>query len=235
MAEITRRALTTAALSMVAAPAWAQAADADYAGWVFFEDGADMPLQLHLRAQTALLSFPSARAFGLPAQRAALPDGRVEFARDGDRRLAVAGGFDGPAFRGQFTQGNLRGSVELVASARPLATQRRDAPAAGVYRGQGEGAFVLSGWEWGEPRVLDVASGAGRSLVAVGAGGWMVGGARYAPWPEQAMYSFSDGAATKSANGATARYQRIALRDEIVRFDSGGVSLEGTLTLPPGG
>lgn len=231
----TRRSVTAAALAMAATPAWAQQADADYAGWVFFDNGSDMPLQVHLRGETALLSFPTGRAFGVAAQRAALPDGRTEFALEGEPRLAVTGSFEGAAFRGVFVRGSeLRGRTELFASARPLTTQSRQAPAGGVYRGLGEEAFVLSAWAWGEPRLLDVASGADRTLFALDTGGWMAGGALYAPAPEEAVFAFEDGAATRSANGATTRYQRVALRDEIVRFDSAGVTLEGTLTLPPG-
>jgi pimeloyl-ACP methyl ester carboxylesterase len=220
---------------MAATPARAQQGDADYAGWVFFDNGSDMPLQAHLRGEAALLSFPTGRAFGVAAQRAALPDGRIEFALEGEPRLTVTGSFEGGAFRGRFERGpELRGRVELFASARPLATQSRDGPASGVFCGLGEAAFVLSAWAWGEPRLLDIASGADRTLFALSAGGWMAGGALYTPSREESVFVFEDGAAMRSANGATTRYERVALRDEIVRFDSAGVTLEGTLTLPPG-
>lgn len=219
-------------------PAFAQESrNADYAGWLFFDNGDDMPLQLHCRGEIFSLSFPTANAYAVPLT-AHREGTRLELSRGtGERSIRILGTRSEAAFSGRFSQGGVRGTFDMARSAAPLATARRALPEGlfGPYRAANGEVLVLSAWRWGEPRLMDLETGADRTLFALADDGWMLGSALYTPDRDEGrMRIAADGAELRRTGGPAVTFRRLAVRETEIAFMSGGVALRGTLSLPPG-
>jgi pimeloyl-ACP methyl ester carboxylesterase len=220
----------------------------DYAGWAYLRSGGDLPLRWRCTAAGAgpaiTVSLPHQRSFDLAADCAVTPAGAVTVAvRTRGAGLSFEGALHGDEVRGTLRFGDEDGTFELVRSSVPLVAVRSGvAGAEGVYRSEEGELLLLSAWSWGELRLLDLSSGADRTLFASDEEEFVAGPACGLPAPLQARFHLA-----RAAGGAVEalersgpdgssphEYVRVPLREEEIDFPSGAAVLRGTLLAPAG-
>ena len=134
-------------------------------------------------------------------------------------------------FAGRLTRGRISGTVRQGALRGRFEARRGRASslvARGVYAGGGRSVAVVDD-PYGPARLVDLDTGGVHALYPSG-GGFAVGSGFATRAPAQGTARFGTTAAV--IGGSSAR--RVPTRQLEVRFRSGGVTLSGTLTLPPG-
>src|SRR5262245_25529670 len=220
----------------------------DYAGWAFLSAGGDFPLRWRCRddqgATSVTVSLPHQRTLDLAAECSVGPDGETTVELK-DRRgagLSFTGVRAGDGVRGVLRMdGRDAGSFELVQSAVPLPTVRPEsyAGAAGLYRSAAGECLQLTTWPWGELLVLDLTSGAERTLFAAGEDEFVAGPSLGLPAPVEARFLLLRGTDDRVAalerrddRGPAREYERLLLHEEELSFPSGDATLRGTLIEP---
>jgi dienelactone hydrolase len=189
-------------------------------------------------AGTYLLGGPGTITFDITGKRAVVALGvghagaqtvrvstagsRVRFQLPGRPQLVFDGQFNGDAIRGTVRQGATRGTFGVRRG------EGRALIAPGFYAGGGRMLAVVDD-PYGPARLVDLDSGEVHGLYAAG-GGFAIGSGFATRAPTQGNARFD----VRGAVIAGARAARQPLRQLEVRFPSGGTTLSGTLTLPPG-
>ena len=134
-------------------------------------------------------------------------------------------------FSGRLTRGRIRGTVRQGTIRGTFQARRGGAPslaAPGIYAGDDRTLAVVDD-PYGPARLLDLDTGEVHGLYPSG-GGFAVGSgwATRAPTHGTARFGASSAVVEDSS------FTRLPFRQLEVRFRSGGVTLAGTLTVPPG-
>ncbi len=134
-------------------------------------------------------------------------------------------------FSGRLVRGRIHGTVRQGTIHGTFEARRGRAPsllAPGIYTGGGRTLAVVDD-PYGPARLLDLDSGEVHGLYPSG-GGFAVGSGWATRAPTKGVARF--GATSAVIDGAS--FARLPFRQLEVRFPSGGVTLSGTLTVPPG-
>src|SRR5262249_39820349 len=145
----------------------------DYAGWAYGDDG-DFPLRLRVESgdpPRVFIHSPAQRAVNLTTENVRAEAGGLSFDRVNSKgnQLSYRLQAEADALRGHIiVDGKNYCSLELVRAAEPLPVvdPAAFANAAGPYRAANGAALVLSPWFWGEMRLMDMETGAERTLFA---------------------------------------------------------------------
>jgi uncharacterized protein len=160
---------------------------------------------------------------GLQTVPASTAAGKVRFRLPGTPGpIVFSGRLSGRRIRGTVRQGAVRGTFQARRGRAPSLVAR------GLYAGGGRTVAVVDD-PYGPARLVDLDTGAVHALYSSG-GGFVVGSGFATRAPTQGTARFGPSAAEIVGNSST----RVAVRQVEVRFRSGGVTLSGTLTLPPG-
>jgi uncharacterized protein len=152
----------------------------------------------------------------------AIAGGRIRFTVPGRPSLSFDGAIGSGRLAGSVRQGPMRGS---------FSTSRAGAPsllARGLYAGGGRVQAVVDD-PYGPARLVDLDSGRVRALYESGSS-FVIGSGFATRAPTTGTASFTAAGARIEGTPAT----RLRVRQLEVRFASGGVTLAGTLTIPPG-
>jgi uncharacterized protein len=141
-------------------------------------------------------------------------------------------GRPGPlVFEGRLRKGRIAGSVRQAGRRGVFNARHASAPrllAQGMFDAGGDG-FAVVDTPFGAPRLVDLGSGEVHGLYGRGSA-FDIGSGFATRAPSGGVASFGATAARIGDRPA----QRLRFRQLEVRFQSGGVSLAGTLTIPPG-
>lgn len=222
-----------------------------YAGWAYLHGGGDFPLRLRVTATdaatkpTVTIDSPAERQYEIATENVVATSVSIAFERT--RANGTPTRFDlrveGDALRGSMIVGGESvAAVELERSIEPIAAEPVDwfADCAGTYRADDGRALVVSRTGWGELDLVDLEAGIERALFPSGEDRFFAGAAHYVPSPVSMRVKFlRDGdddviALEREVDGVKTRFARVEHRERIVRFENAGLTLEGTLTLPPG-
>lgn len=223
----------------------------DWVGWGYEVAGGDYPLQLRVRASAAAaapevrIAFPHHGARDLPASEVHAGGRTLEFRQRGDSGEVwlYRAELDGDRLKGSLDlDGSQVSTFELSRAAREIAPLRpeRYRDCAGVYRGAAGPGVVVTRWPWGELRLLDLGTGAMRTLFPVDDDRFFAGAAEYVPTPVAFEATFERDAEQEVAvlvlarDGVERRLARSALEEEEVQWRSGDALLSGTLVKPAG-
>ncbi len=226
----------------------------DWTGWGYEESGGDFPLHLTIVAPSAgspasiEIGFPHLGRTHVPTEVAELATDHVAFTQKDDAGRtwlwsATATKDGGLAGEMKF-DGELTAKFELARSPEPLATIAKDrlARRVGSYRSAAGGALVVSAWSWGELRLIDLASGAVRTLFPVDDESFFTGPAEYVPDPIESRIEFrfdADGAVTSLVrtvgSGKPEEFARNRFVEDELTWSCRGADLSGTLISPNDG
>ena len=134
-------------------------------------------------------------------------------------------------FSGRLTRSRIRGTVRQGTARGTFQVRRGRAPslvAPGIYAGGGRTVAVVDD-PYGPARLVDLDTGELHGLYPSG-GGFVLGSGWRTRAPTKGTARF--GASSAVIDGSS--FARLPFRQLEVRFPSGGVTLSGTLTVPPG-
>jgi uncharacterized protein len=148
--------------------------------------------------------------------------GRIRFTLPGRPALSFDGAIGSGRLAGSVRQGAVRGSFSARAGSGAGLLAR------GIYAGGGRMQAIVDD-PYGPARIVDLDSGRVRALYGSGAS-FEIGSGFATRAPRTGTASFSAAGARIEGVAAT----RVRVRQLEVRFTSGGVTLAGTLSIPPG-
>jgi uncharacterized protein len=217
------RALLALALVLAVPAACADAASVDGTWRGTFAVPRLLPISVSLTGSTATVALPAGHS-APTSVRVRRSGAHVRFALPGrPTALAFDGVLRGAAIKGSVTQAGLRGTFTLRHGA------ALDVGDFGVYR-LDDGHAVSVELAGGRRLLLDYDADEVHGLFKAGAT-WTVGAGLGVRDPVAGTAAFSQGL-DLSLRGATRHGPRLAVRQQEVRFRSGGVLLAGTLTVP---
>jgi len=213
-------ALLSAAVALVVvadAPSLAAAVTGSWSGTYSLHGEDSVTFVVAGTRATVALGAAHAAAQSVPFSGS---NGRIRFQLPG-RPAAVV-------FEGRLRNGRIRGSVRQAGLRGAFHVRRGAAPrllAQGLYAG---GRAVVD-TPFGVPRLVDLETGEVHGLYGRGSA-FDVGSGFATRAPAAGVASFGPAGAVIAGQPA----QRLRVRQYEVRFQSGSVSLAGTLTIPPG-
>src|SRR3954469_4418122 len=184
--------------------------------------GGSAPVAFDISGKRANVALGAGHA-GLQSVPVSAAKGKLTFRLPGAPSAVI--------FSGRLTRGRIRGTVRQGTARGTFQVRRGRAPsltAPGIYAGGGRTLAVVDD-PYGPARLLDLDSGEVHGLYPSG-GGFVVGSGWATRAPTEGAARF--GATSAVVGGAS--YGRLPFRQLEVRFPSGGVTLSGTLTVPPG-
>ncbi len=224
-------------------------ATVDYAGWVYTSAYGDFPIRFHvdLDGKTPTLTYdsPAAKAFALPVVNLVRSGDLLTFERNvGDKANWIfKARIAGESFTGDLYLGDVHlGDFDATRTPLPIEPTRPDryTDCAGTFRAADGSTLLVTTWQWGELRLLDLAAGAERTLFCMGEDQFFSGSAMYVPSPLESRITFvrnadDDVIGLDRADAKTSKhYVFTPPREEDVTFTSDGLTLHGTLTFPAG-
>ncbi|MEX2610117.1 MAG: acyl-CoA thioester hydrolase/BAAT C-terminal domain-containing protein [Gemmatimonadota bacterium] len=246
----TAAAILALALSAVLTPAPAAAQTTgearlsdDWAGWIYLDQGGDLPVRARLGNDSALLDLPHLSRFGLPARVVEEGPGlRLDVDLDGTPILLVAPSREGVTIKGRVRIGDsTEGDFWLHRSA--LELDRGDpeprTACTGSYRFPDGRKVTVFARGWNELRYFDGATGRQGTLFATSDSTFFTGEAEYVP-------TVVTGSVLCRRNGTGGVLgwsepegdwswgEPAGFRERELRFESEGAELVGTVLLPPG-
>lgn len=231
--------------ALLAAGAVAPAGTDDYAGWAYTSMDGDFPLRFRVvhdgGEERITYGSPAANAYDLTVTTVETKGAHVVFERKNSRgqRWRFDGDRAGDRWSGTIQLDDDRaGTFEAVRSPRALPTivPRSYASCAGRYASADGHVLLVTTWQWGELKTIDLDDGGERTLFCTDTDHFFSGPAMYVPAPIESELAFErasdvvvEVAVTRA--GKTRRYVRTEVATEEVTFDRGEVHLAGTLTL----
>lgn len=218
-------------------------------GWAYDVDGSNFPLRLHVAGEEGTLEVtmdsPGADAWGIDLTGESIVDGTLAFVREVDATTRNV-------YSTRLERGELVGWADrngerwyrMVLLRSPAAVVPADPERThelkGIYRTAGGELIQVSSWPWNENELMvhELESGLRVTAFCAGPGRFLIGswfGAPRGPVAELRVRRAADGSVeglSRSLGGEEAFFERLTLRERTVRYESDGVTLEGTLVLP---
>lgn len=215
----------------------------DWAGWIYLDEGGDLPVRARLSEEEALVDLPHLQRFGIPATWTRTDAGGfVLESTIGETRLRFeATEAQGSTFQGRVTVGaSTEGDFWLHRSALPL--DRGDptgrVACTGTYRFPSGRTVIVTSRRWNELRYLDLATGNQGTLFATSDSTFFAGRAEYVPTDvsvEALCADPGDGSRRLRWSAGDRGIETgvpTRLEERELTFTNEGVSFEGTVLLP---